>query len=158
MIIELHPSRIMLLLCTSCHVLAALTPWFINVPFWLSGFLFPALLLSLIYHISKIQLVLSDSIIGLELLGEDCRPLFRNSDLIVHLQGEAWCSSLIQIMYFNIENEFPRQLRSNWMYRLPGAIIDRTSRRSIALIICLDSCTTEQQRQLRKFLRWRVVC
>jgi len=148
----------MLMVCASCHALAASIPWLISAPFWLSGLLLPVLLMSLSYQVCRIQLLLPDSIVALELDGEDCRPLFKNSVLIVHLHSEAWCSPLFQILYFSIDSKLLRQQQVNQRYRVLRAVIDKIPKPRIALMICADSCTPEQQRQLRKFLRWRVVC
>jgi hypothetical protein len=157
LIIKLQSSRIMLLMCTSCHVLVAMVPWHISLPFWLRFLLLPPLLISLIYQLSKIQLWLPHSIVALELNGEECRPLFRNSNLTAQLHREAWCSPLIQIVYFKSDNSV-RQQKTVKKCCLTEACIRKIPTTHIALIICLDSCSAEEQRQLRKFLRWRVMC
>ena len=148
----------MLLVCTSSHVLAALIPLVISLPVWLSSLILPALSISLFYQFCKIQLRLPNSIIALELNGEECRPLFRKSDLNPQLTSEAWCSPLIQILYFSVDVRSLAMPQKNQKFSVLRAFIHRISDWHIALIICADSCTAEEQRQLRKFLRWRVLC
>jgi len=144
-------------MCISCHVFAAMIPWHISSTLWLNVLFLLTLLISLVYHLCRIQLLLPDSVLVLELDGEECRALFRNPDLNAQLHGEAWCSPLIQILYFNIDNSHTQQ-GENKKRPLTEAIVRIIPGRQIALIISADSCAAEEQRQLRKFLRWRVVC
>ncbi len=139
-VIRLRISKVMLALNLSVHIVAISAVLFSSVPVLHGGLLIVLILFSLLFQWQRICMRRPDSIVALELQDEVCQPIFRDSldqhnKTPAEIAARVYSSGLLQILYFE-----PQQAGG----------------KLTSLCVLRDSCTSEEWRQLRKFLRWRV--
>lgn len=143
--IMLKPSRMALMAGVLVHLLAVIALFLSRLPMPVQALLLSFIALSLYWQYREFRLA-GRRIIGLQLARECCRPIIRGGRGRAGeepvLSGRGWNSAFALVLVFE-----PRG-GGFW-----GFATRRLRRRR--LLVMPDSCTAQEWKQLRRFLRWR---
>ncbi len=156
--LELQPSLLMSGFVVVVHAMAAAALGFSEIPLWLTGLLVPSWFLSFVHLWRRVRLTHPRSVVALELRGEQCLPVLRQAECgSAVLVPEVYSSPWLQILRFRRDGAGTSGSRWTDAAAVKACLRDAVTPPLVAVVVP-DSCPAQQRRQLRKFLRWRIVC